>query len=70
MSIDTVYTRTMCRALDALGGPAQLSEALGASASEIHGWANGHAIPPPGIFLRAIDLLVQDGWNPRRPKAP
>lgn len=69
MSIDTVYTRTMRRALDALGGPAQLSEVLGVSASEIHGWANGHAIPPPGMFLKAIDLLMQDGWNPRRRKA-
>ena len=69
MAIDTVYTRTIRRALDAHGGPAQLAKVLGTSASEIHAWANGHSIPPPGIFLRAIDLLAEHGWNPRRPAA-
>ena len=67
MSADTVYTRTMRRALDALGGPEQLAKVLGASAGEIETWVSGHGIPPPGIFLRAIDLLSQHGWNPRRP---
>ena len=67
MNPETVYTRTMRSAVDALGGSAQLGKVLGASAGEIEAWASGHTIPPPGIFLRAIDLLSQHGWNPRRP---
>lgn len=70
MADDTVYTRTMRRAIETLGGPAQLSTALGASVLEIEAWAAGFTIPPPGVFLKAIDLLSQYGWNPGRPAAP
>ncbi len=69
MNSETVYTRTMRSAVEAIGGTAQLAKILGASAGEIEAWVKGHAVPPPGIFLRAIDLLSQHGWNPRRPSA-
>jgi hypothetical protein len=69
MSANTVYTRTMRSAVEAIGSPAQLAKVLGASAGEIEAWASGHTIPPPGVFLRAIDLLSQHGWNPRHPSA-
>jgi hypothetical protein len=59
MNSETVYTRTMRSAVEAIGGPAQLGKALGASAGEIEAWASGQTIPPPRIFLRAIDLLTK-----------
>jgi hypothetical protein len=69
MSADSVYTRTMRSAVEAIGDPAQLAKVLGASAGEIEAWVKGHAVPPPGVFLRAIDLLSQHGWNSRGPSA-
>jgi len=55
---DTAYTRTFRRAIETLGGAERLARALNASVAEIETWAAGHADPPPGIFLRAIDIVA------------
>lgn len=57
---DTVYTRTLRRALDTLGGVAQLAAALGVSVVEVEAWLGGLE-PPPAAFLRAIDIVAQGG---------
>ena len=65
MSGDTPYTRTFRLAIDRLGGAEQLARAIGASVVEIEAWAAGHAHPPPGAFLNAIDV-VAGRWLPAR----
>ena len=57
VSPDTVYTRTLQRALDTLGGVEQLAAALGVSVVEVQAWLAGLE-PPPGAFLRAIDIVA------------
>ena len=59
MSGDTVYTRTFRRALETLGGAQQLARALGASVEEVESWVCGAAVPPPGAFLAAIDIVAR-----------
>jgi hypothetical protein len=36
----------------------QLAAALGATVEEIEAWVSGMAIPPPSMFLRAIDIVA------------
>ena len=57
MSSDTVYTRTFRRAIETLGGAEQLARIVGASVAEIEAWAAGLSHPPPGAFLKAIDVV-------------
>ena len=61
MSADDAYTRTFRRAIDTLGSAERLARALGASVEEIHAWVTGLAVPPPGAFLAAIDIVAQAG---------
>ena len=56
---DTAYTRTMHRALETLGSAERLASELGASVAEVEAWAAGRADPPPGVFLKAIDIVAQ-----------
>ena len=63
---DTPYTRTFRLAIDRLGSAEQLAQAIGASVVEIEAWAAGHAHPPLGAFLNAIDV-VADRWLPSPP---
>ena len=66
MSRDTAYTRTFRRATETVGGVEGLASALGASVGEVEAWAAGLADPPPGIFLKAIDIVAQPRLYPRR----
>lgn len=59
MPEDTVYTRTFRRAIDTLGDAEKLAKALGATAQEIETWVTGTAVPPPGAFLLAIDIVAR-----------
>ncbi len=62
MSNDNAYTRTMHRALATVGSAEQLAAQLGASVAEVESWTVGLEDPPPGIFLKAIDIVAQ-GWS-------
>lgn len=59
MTRDTVYTRTFRRAVETLGGADRVARALGASVAEVEAWAAGAAVPPPGAFLAAIDIVAR-----------
>ena len=63
MRSDTPYTRTFRRAIDMLGGVQQLAKALGVAAADVEGWSSGVAIPPPGVFLQAIDIVARAGFG-------
>jgi DNA-binding transcriptional regulator YiaG len=58
MADDTVYMRTMRRALATAGSREDLAAALRVSVAEIDAWTDGSATPPPGVFLRAIDIVA------------
>jgi hypothetical protein len=54
---ETSHAGTFRRAIAAVGGAERLALALGASIAEVEAWAAGLADPPPGAFLRAIDIV-------------
>ena len=66
MPADTTYTRTLIRAIETLGSVERLADALGASTTEVEAWAAGRASPPPGAFLKAIDIVAHAGVRPSR----
>jgi len=44
----------------ALGGPRRLRDRLGVASSEIAASLNGTAEPPREIFLRALEIILDD----------
>lgn len=58
---DTAYTRTLNRAIKTLGGAERLALLLGTSTAQVEAWAAGHAQPPPGAILKAIDIVSHAG---------
>jgi hypothetical protein len=59
----TVYTRVLHRACQIAGGVTQLARHLKVSRSLLHAWLEGEEVPPPAIFLQAVDLILPT-WGP------
>lgn len=59
----TVHTRVLHRACQILGGVQALAKHLGVSVTTAHRWLEGEDEPPPGIFLKAVDLILPT-WGP------
>jgi len=55
-----VYRRALARAREAIGGEVQLARHLRVPGSAIIAWLSGEQPIPDVIFLRVVDLLVQD----------
>ena len=52
--------RTLRRAAEILGGPAQLRKYLNVSALCLAAWMTGHDTAPTYVFLKAVDLVLED----------
>src|SRR5688572_10709851 len=52
----TVYTRALHRACQILGGVEHLAAYLKVSRTMLHRWLDGEDVPPPSVFLKAVDL--------------
>ncbi|HEX6692014.1 MAG TPA: hypothetical protein VF110_12815 [Burkholderiales bacterium] len=59
MSADTVYTRTVQRAIQDVGGVAQLAALLKVSTSEIDSWLSGKTSPSNAHFLQMLDVVAK-----------
>jgi hypothetical protein len=76
----SVYSRTLQKAAELLGSRAKLCRALQVPAAELQKWIDDKAAPPLGIFLRAVDLIIDEtpppaagsgsGSGPGEPPAP
>ena len=56
----TVYSRALLRAAELLGGREKLARVLRVPVSEIHKWIGGEAKPPREVFLRVVDLILDE----------
>lgn len=56
----SVYSRTLQKAAELVGGRARLCRRLRAPMSELQKWIDDKAVPPIGIFLRAVDLIIDE----------
>lgn len=54
----TVYSRTLHRACEVLGGMQQLSSHLKVPASALSRWIGGEEDPPLDVFLAAVDIVL------------
>jgi hypothetical protein len=72
----SVYSRTLSKAAELIGGPAKLCRHLRVPADELQKWLEDRAAPPIGVFLRAVDLILEEtpapggGSEPPEPAAP
>jgi DNA-binding transcriptional regulator YiaG len=58
MAADTVYTRTVRRAVQDVGGVEQLATLLKVSTSEIESWMSGKTSPSNAHFLQMLDVVA------------
>jgi hypothetical protein len=56
----SVYSRTFQKASDLIGGRAKLRRHLGVPVADLENWIADRSVPPMGIFLRAVDLILQE----------
>lgn len=54
----TVYSRTLQRACEILGGVQPLAKQLGVEPAELARWIDARGQPPLGVFLAAVDIVL------------
>ena len=71
----SVYSRTLTKAAELVGGEAKLCKALRVPAAELRRWIADQAAPPMGTFLRAVDIVLSqtlpstsEGSEPSEPR--
>ena len=57
---DDTYRVTLVRAVKVLGGVGQLSRRLQVPLSNVTDWLAGKDRPSPGVFLKVIDILIEE----------
>ena len=55
----TVYAGVLLRAAEILGGQEALVDYLGVPPARLDPWLRGETDPPPDVFLRSVDLVVE-----------
>ena len=63
--VSTVYFRTLQKAADLLGGRKKLARYLRVPLGELESWMSGNQVPPIGVFLKAVDLVLDETGAPR-----
>jgi hypothetical protein len=68
----SVYSRALLRAAELLGGRDKLGRALRVPKSEIDHWIAGDGKPPREMFLRVVDLILDEtaGEGSDTPESP
>jgi hypothetical protein len=56
----SVYSRAFQKASEVIGGHAKLCRYLRVPTADLEKWMADKAVPPTGIFLRAVDLILQE----------
>jgi hypothetical protein len=75
MAAASVYSRALKKAAELLGGREQLAKVLQVPSTEIDKWIADQGKPPREVFLRIVDLILDEsrpGANdePQEPTPP
>ena len=65
MESDDTYRATLVRAAELLGGARALCARLQVPMSDLTRWLAGDGKPSIGVFLRTVDILIQERDKPR-----
>jgi hypothetical protein len=57
----SVYSRAVQKAADLLGGRERLAKVLLVPIAEIEKWIADRARPPREVFLRVVDIVLDEG---------
>jgi hypothetical protein len=57
---ESVYSRALLRAAEVLGGRDKLARVLRAPGGELDKWISGDAKPPRDVFLRVVDIILDE----------
>jgi hypothetical protein len=63
--VSIVYFRTLQKAADLVGGRKKLARHLRVPLAELESWMSGSQVPPIGVFLKAVDLVLDETDAPR-----
>ncbi len=66
----SVYSRALRKAAEILGGTARLARHLQVPESDLRKWLAGEAKPPKNVFLRAVDLVIDESAAAASSDAP
>jgi hypothetical protein len=69
-SPDTTYRAALVRAAALLGGAVPLCHRLRVPMADLTRWLAGNGKPPMGIFLRVIDILLEESRKRAVPPPP
>jgi hypothetical protein len=58
--VDPVYSKTFTKASELLGGEKALARELRVPVADLGKWIAGSAKPPLSLFLRVIDLVLDE----------
>jgi len=61
----SVYSRTVQKAVELLGGRDRLAKVLQVPRAELDRWIADEAKPPREMFLRVVDLILDESAPPR-----
>jgi len=64
VSSSSVYSRAVRKAAELLGGRDKLARTLQVPVSEIEKWITEQKKPPREIFLRVVDVIIDDSGMP------
>lgn len=56
----SVYSRALLRAAEFVGGRDKLARVLRVPKAELESWIAGAAKPPRDVFLRVVDLILDE----------
>jgi hypothetical protein len=59
----SVYSRTLQKAADLLGGRKKLARVLRVPAKDLETWIADEAKPPLNVFLRVVDLILDEAGS-------
>jgi DNA-binding transcriptional regulator YdaS (Cro superfamily) len=63
-----VYSRTLRRAAQIVGGDDELASLLKVTPTHLALWLQGTGVPPSDVFLQAVDLVTAQGVSDLLPK--
>ena len=56
----SVYSRALMKAAELIGGRAELARVLQIPVAEVERWIAGDSKPPREIFLRVVDIILDE----------
>jgi hypothetical protein len=71
--LSDTYKAALSRAAEMVGGVQALSDRLRVPVAELMCWIQGERKPPMGVFLKVVDLLIEQsrpGFHPLQDHEP